>query len=100
MTGTFEKKTIKILALDKFISEPFLRRLQNLLINLELAIIINTRTNIFLSVSDKSLLRNNNAQDKMKLIKNILDGCVFEDSIFPLVDDVDALVPRNRIVVQ
>ena len=92
MIGNFEKKTIKILGLDNFSSEPFLRRLQNSSIGLELAIIITTRTHIFISVSDKSFLRKNIAHEKMELVKNMLDGCAYEESEFLNIDDMKAIV--------
>ena len=90
--GNFEKKTIKILGLDNFNSASFLRRLQNSAIGLELAIVITTRTHIFLSVSDKSFLRKNIANDKMELVKNMLDGCEYEDSDFLNIEDMRALI--------
>jgi len=92
MIGTFEKKTIRILAIDSFSSEQFLRRLHNSSINIGLTIVTDTRTHVFLSVSDKSLLKQNLADEKMELVKNMLDGCAYEDEIFSLPDGMSALV--------
>jgi hypothetical protein len=83
MIGKYQKKTLQISGVYDFESRQFLRRLQNSKINAGLNIVVDGRTKIFLSVFDKSFLRKNNAQPKLDIIKNLLDGCSFEESIQP-----------------
>ena len=92
MIGKFQKKTLKISGIHDFESKQFLRRLQNSTINASLNIVVDSRTSIFLSVFDKSFLRKSNAKIKLDIIKNLLDGCSFEESIQPYIDDRKALI--------
>ncbi len=92
MIGNFQKKTLKVLALDDFNPSEFLRRLHKALIDIELVIIADTRTHIFISVSDNSFLRKNIASEKMEMVKSMLDGCDCEESDFPMLEDMKTMV--------
>lgn len=85
MIGKFERKTLKISGVHNFDSKQFLRRLQKSSINAGLSIIINGKTNVYLSIFDKFLLRKSNIELKSGVIKNLLDGCSFDESILPYI---------------
>jgi len=80
MSGNFQKKTLKILAVDSFDPAQFLRRIHSSSIPVELAIVTDVRTHIFISVSDKSLFRENSASMRFDMVKSLLDGCKGENS--------------------
>lgn len=83
MNRNFQRKTLQITGVHDFEPEQFLRRLQKSSINAGLIFIIDTRTRIFLSVYDKTYIRKNKAFLKLSVIRNLLDGCSFEESILP-----------------
>ena len=88
MTGDFQRKTLKISGVHNFDSLQFLRRLQKSSINAGLTIIADSRTRIFLSVYDKTYVRENKAQTKLDIIQNLLDGCRFDRSILPNISGI------------
>lgn len=92
MIGKYQKKTLQISGVHNFEPRQFLRRLQNSKINAGLNIVVDGRTRIFLSVFDKSFLRKSNAQPKLDVIKNLLDGCSFEESIQPFFNTNYSLI--------
>jgi hypothetical protein len=86
MDKVFQKRTLKVIGLNKFDPMQFLDRIHNSAIDMELTIIVDVRTEIFLSVSNYATPDKNNAQLKFDLMKNMLDGCSFEETISPVVN--------------
>ncbi len=91
MREKFQKKTLKIVALDDFNSSEFLRRMHKASVSVELAIITDARTHIFLSVSDRTMFRQNVAGEKIEMMKSMLDGCGCEEMEFPALENPSAL---------
>ncbi|MBN1861676.1 MAG: DUF87 domain-containing protein [Candidatus Thermoplasmatota archaeon] len=92
MKENFQKKTLKVVALDDFSPSEFLRRMNKASVGVELAVIADAQTHVFISVSDKSFLRKNVAGEKIELMKSMLDGCGCEEMEFPNLEKPSALI--------
>jgi hypothetical protein len=92
MIGKYQRRSLRITGIHEFNSDQFLRRLHKSSISLDLMIMTDARTEIALSVWDRSIFRENDAENKLTILKKLLDGCSFEDSIIPIVDNNKALI--------
>ena len=92
MIGKYQRRSLRITGIHEFNSDQFLRRLHKSSISLDLMIMTDARTEIALSVWDRSIFRENNAENKLTILKKLLDGCSFEDSIIPIIDNNKALI--------
>ncbi len=87
MIRKYHKKTLQITGLKEFNTLLFLRRLQKSSIKASLTIFLDTKTRIFLSVFDETIIRKSKVNRKFDLIQKIIDGCDLRESDLPSLED-------------
>lgn len=86
------RKTFKIKAVSNFNSEEFLSRVYNSSLEATLNIVIDGRTEIFLSISGKPRFLDKGTEIKVNAFENLIDGCSFEESEIPGMPDGDIAI--------
>ena len=92
MIRKYYKKTLQVVRIKEFNSILFLRRLQKSFIKTGFCIFLDTKTSIFFSVFDKTVIRKSKINHKFEMFHRMIDGCEFKEAKFPEIEDSYSLV--------